>query len=101
MNVLKAVIGFFKSSAGKKILQLAEKILKLYIGPAAKNLLIIAKEEVAAAQLTGLPGHEKRVLAYKKIKERALAEIGDAWDKSIDAAIDGALTLAVLALKSK
>lgn len=93
MSLIKTVINFFKSDKGMKILALGKQILHLYVGPIAKQLVEIAKEEVAKAELTPLSGPEKRLLAFRAIKAR-LAEVKDS-------AIDGALTLAVLALKSK
>jgi hypothetical protein len=93
MSFINTVIGFFKSSSGQKILSLGRQILKIYIGPLAQKAIDIAKEEVAKAELTTLAGPEKRLLAFRAIKAR-LSEVKDS-------AIDGALTLAVLALKSK
>ena len=93
MSFINTVIGFFKSSSGQKILALGRQILKIYIGPLAKQALDVAKEEVAKAELLDIPGPEKRLLAFRAIKAR-LSEVKDS-------AIDGALTLAVLALKSK
>lgn len=93
MNIINKLFGFFKSSSGQKILALGRQILKIYIGPLAQKAIDIAKEEVAKAELLDVPGPEKRLIAFRAIKARA-SEVKDS-------AIDGALTLAVLALKSK
>ena len=61
---------WFGTIKWKVIFDLGVKILKIFLGKVAEELMRIAKEEVAAAEATGKTGTEKYEIAFKAITKR-------------------------------
>ena len=86
---------FFVSNknVGRFLLELARKMLVVFVGRLAQDLQSIAIEEVLRAEASGLDGQAKWKMAYEGIKSRLKTEVKE---HVINLAIETALS-AILA----